>query len=178
MKNNTLTTKLVFTALMTAITCLLTMAIRFPSPTGGYLNAGDISVLTCAFLLGPLWGTLAAGLGSALADILSGYFQYAPATFVIKALVALTAFGVMFLFRKMQNKSLLRILTNSLGFALGEALMVGLYFAYEATVLSYGMGALAGVTGNCMQGLAGVIGGLLMVEILRKTKIKEKYLSK
>ena len=177
MKNNTLTTKLVFTALMTAVTCLLTFAIRLPSPTG-YINAGDIAVLTCAFLLGPLWGTLAAGLGSALADILSGYFQYAPATFVIKALVALTAFGVMFLFRKVQEKTILRILTNILGFALGEALMVGLYLAYEATILSYGAGALASVPGNCMQGLAGILGGLIIVEILRKIRIKEKYLSK
>ena len=166
MKAKNLTTKLVFTALMTAVTCLLTIAIRIPSPTGGYLNAGDISVIVSAYLLGPLWGTLAAGLGSALADILAGYFQYAPATFVIKALVALTAFGAMYLFRKAEEKTFLRILRNILGFVVGEA-----------TLLAYGMGALAGVAGNCMQALVGVIGGVLLVEILRKTKIKEKYLS-
>lgn len=177
MKAKKLTTKLVFTALMTAVTCLLTIAIRIPSPTGGYLNAGDISVIVSAYLLGPLWGTLAAGLGSALADILAGYFQYAPATFVIKALVALTAFGAMYLFRKAEEKTFLRIFKNILGFVVGEALMVSLYFAFEATLLAYGMGALAGVAGNCMQALVGVIGGVLLVEILRKTKIKEKYLS-
>lgn len=49
-------------------------------------------VLLCGWLLGPIYGTIAAGLGPALADIFSGYVVYAPATFVIKALMALVAY--------------------------------------------------------------------------------------
>ena len=85
------TKTLVWAALFTALTTVATMVIQVPSPTGGYLNAGDAIVLLSAFLLGPIWGAVAAGVGSALADILAGYAIYAPATLIIKALMALTA---------------------------------------------------------------------------------------
>ena len=64
---------IVTTALMAALACVATMVIRVPSPTGGYMNLGDTVVLLGAFLLGPWYGALAGGIGSALADVLSGY---------------------------------------------------------------------------------------------------------
>mgnify|MGYP001774926226 FL=1 len=72
MKDSTLK-KLVFAALFAALSCVATMVIKIPTPTGGYIHAGDAVVLLSAFLLGPWWGAAAAGLGSCLADILSGY---------------------------------------------------------------------------------------------------------
>ena len=71
MKDSTLK-KLVFAALFAALSCVATMVIKIPTPTGGYIHAGDAVVLLSAFLLGPWWGAAAAGLGSCLADILSG----------------------------------------------------------------------------------------------------------
>ena len=85
------TRKLVYLALFTALTTAATMVVRVPSPTGGYVNAGDAVVLLCAFVLGPVPGAVAAGIGSALADIFGSYFLYAPATLVIKGLTALVA---------------------------------------------------------------------------------------
>ena len=41
----------------------------------------------------PVYAFVSAGLGSALADVFSGYLVYAPATFVIKGLMALVAFA-------------------------------------------------------------------------------------
>lgn len=58
---------------MIALTCVLTMAVRIPSPTKGYLNLGDCAVLFSGWLLGPIYGTVAGGVGSALADLLAGY---------------------------------------------------------------------------------------------------------
>ena len=84
---------LVLAALMAALCTLLTLVIRIPSPMGGYLNLGDCAVLLSAWLLGPAAGAAAAGLGSALADLL-GYPLYAPATLVIKALMAAAAGGI------------------------------------------------------------------------------------
>lgn len=175
-KTKNTTHKIVFAALMAAITCVMTIAIRIPSPTGGYLNMGDVAVLTSCWLLGPLWGSLAAGIGSALADIFSGYFQYAPATFIIKGLMALLAWSIISIFRKANKKAFVTLLGNLLAFILAEALMVGLYFVFEATVLQYGMGAAAGILGNTMQGIAGVLGAIIFIEILRRTKVKEKYI--
>lgn len=44
----------------------------------GYVNLGDCAVLISAWMLGPLYGGAAAGIGSALADLLSGYAHLCP----------------------------------------------------------------------------------------------------
>lgn len=81
--------KLVFMALFTGLTTLGTMAITVPMPfTGGYVHLGDPIVILSGILLGPVYGAIAAGLGSALADILLSWAFYAPATFIVKAALA------------------------------------------------------------------------------------------
>ena len=82
---------LILAAMFAALTCVATMIIHIPSPIGGYFNLGDCMVLLSAFVLGPVWGTAAGGIGSALADVICGYFVYAPGTLVIKALMGLLA---------------------------------------------------------------------------------------
>ena len=39
--------KLVFTALLAALTCVATMVIQIPAPVSGYVNLGDCVVLLC-----------------------------------------------------------------------------------------------------------------------------------
>jgi uncharacterized membrane protein len=77
----------IYSALFSALVCVATMAVRIPTPgTGGYIHLGDAFVIMAGVMLGAHHGGLSAGLGSALADIFSGYAFYAPATFVIKGL--------------------------------------------------------------------------------------------
>ena len=83
---------LILSAMMAALVCAATMAIQIPSPTNGYVNLGDCFVLLCGFILNPWSAFAAAGIGSALADLLSGYPHYAVATFLIKGCVALCAY--------------------------------------------------------------------------------------
>ena len=83
--------KLVLSALMAALCTVMTMVIQVPSPMQGYVNLGDCAVLISAWMLGPLYGGAAAGIGSALADLLSGYAHYVPGTFAIKFLMAAAA---------------------------------------------------------------------------------------
>ncbi len=87
----TATQRTVISALFAALVCVTTMLIKVPSPFKGYINLGDGAILLSAWILPPAYGALAAGIGSMLADIFSGYAIYAPATFAIKALVAITA---------------------------------------------------------------------------------------
>ena len=54
------------TALMMALTMVATMYITIPLPLG-YVNLGDVFVLMSVFVLGPVYGTIAAGVGSGLA---------------------------------------------------------------------------------------------------------------
>ena len=67
--------KIVMTALFAALACVATMSIRIPTPgTGGYIHPGDAIVILSGVVLGPSYGLLAAGIGSAMSDLLGGYF--------------------------------------------------------------------------------------------------------
>ena len=86
-------------AMMAALVCAATMVVRIPSPVNGYINLGDGAVLLAAWLLGPLGGAAAGGLGSMLADVFSDYLHYAPGTLVIKAASAAVAAGIGYLLK-------------------------------------------------------------------------------
>ena len=152
--------KLVLAALFAALTCVATMLIHIPMPaTNGYINLGDGMVLLGAFLLGPAYGFAAGGLGSMLADLLLGYASYAPGTFIIKGLTALVA------------ALILRALSGKFsglvaGSAVGEVVMVLVYFAYESLALGYGIAAAASIPGNAIQGAAGMVVGILAYKAL------------
>lgn len=79
------TTRSVVTAIFTALVCVATMVFSSYVPqTKGYFNIGETMIYVAALLLGPFVGAFAGGVGSMLADILLGYYIYAPATLVIK----------------------------------------------------------------------------------------------
>ena len=95
--------KLVMAALFAALACVATMSIKIPTPgTSGYIHPGDAIVILAGVVLGPTWGFLAGGIGSAMADLLGGYFVYVPITFVIKGLVSLCS---ALLYRKVGKNS-------------------------------------------------------------------------
>ena len=166
MKNKNATQKLVFAALLAALTCVATMIIKIPSPLKGYINLGDCVVLTAGWMLSPLYGFLAAGLGSALADLFSGYFVYAPATFLIKGLMALAAWFIYKMLSKKINSPVSRIIS---GFV-AELIMIGGYYIFEGFM--YGFEAsLVNMPANTIQGVAGLVLGFALIKILEKTKI-------
>lgn len=173
MKNNKIQ-KLVSAALFAAIICVATFIVKIPSPaTNGYFNLGDCFVILAGLLLSPVYGALAAGIGSALADILSGYAQYAPPTFVIKALMALAVYFIFKAFRT--NKKLFPVIIS--GFV-AETIMVLGYFAYEATILQYGLAAAGSIFSNVMQGLIGIAASTAVYTALSKNKTLSEFLRK
>lgn len=61
-------------ALFGALTTLFTVVLTVYIPeTRGYFNLGEAGVYLSAIVLPPPWAALAAGLGSALADVILGY---------------------------------------------------------------------------------------------------------
>ena len=171
---NTRLLKITTTAAMIALTCVLTMVVRIPTPTKGYLNLGDVAVLLSGWLLGPLYGAIAGGVGSALADLLSGYPVYIPATFIIKATMAFLVSLVPLRAAK-REKSRPR-----LGFMIfapaAELVMAAGYYLYEAVVVGEGFAAaFAGVPGNAAQGLVGAAGAYLLIELLGRTEFFKIY---
>ena len=78
-----------------------------PIPMQGYVNLGDCAVLLSAWVLGPVYGGVAAGTGSMLADLFSGYAHYAPGTFLIKLCMAVAA---ALIFRFLRNRPASKLL--------------------------------------------------------------------
>lgn len=105
--------KLIMTGLMTAMITVGTMAIMIPIPfTGGYIHAGDSMIFLAVLILGWRYGAFSAGVGSAFADILGGYANWAPFTLVIKALMAvLMGIAIEKCMGKKRNTAILSIVT-------------------------------------------------------------------
>lgn len=143
--------KLCLAGVMAALVFVMTYLPKVPViVTGGYVHLGDGAIFLATLLLGPL-GIPAAAIGSGLSDLLGGYMVYVLPTMVIKALVALVAWKVW------KEGSWLRAV---IAFAAAEAVMVLGYFAFEAVM--YGVAAAwAAVGPNCLQGIAGVVIGLV-----------------
>ena len=145
------------TAMLAAVTCVLTMIIKIPSPLKGYLNLGDCAVLLSGWMLSPVYGFAAAAVGSALADVFSGYVLYAPATFLIKGIMALVAHNI-----GRKNKLLSGISA--------ELVMVLGYYIFEGFIYGF-ISSAVNLPANFIQGVAGLITGMFLVKFTKKFKL-------
>ncbi|MEA4913871.1 MAG: ECF transporter S component [Christensenella sp.] len=154
--------KLTTAGVLAASIVLLTTLVSIPIPGGvGYINLGDMGVLLAGMLLGGGWGALCAGAASALSDVLLGYTIYAPATFVIKGLVALIA-GL--LFAKTEKKIRFAALY------LAALIVPAGYFLYE--LLLYGAAsAIPNILFNTLQCLIGAVIATIIGVMLLKTNL-------
>ena len=157
------TQKIVLSALFAALVCVATMLIKIPSPLKGYINLGDGIVLLAAWILPLPYGIAAAGLGSALADLFSGYVAYAPATFVIKAVLAVMAYFCYKLFAKKLNSTLSRIFSA----ILAETVMILGYFLFEGILYGF-LPSLVNIPANAVQAVAGIIIGAALITVFEK----------
>lgn len=155
-----------FASLLAALVCVATMLIKVPSPLKGYLNLGDGVVLLAGWTLSPVYGFLAAGVGSALADLLSGYVLYAPVTLVIKGLMALVAYGILRTFSTGNAKRF----AGLVGGVTAEVIMVLGYYAFEGLLYGFGPAAV-NIPANAVQGVAGIIVGMLLRRLFEKSKV-------
>ncbi len=160
---NEKSSKLVRAALLSALCLVMTRVVVIPAPTG-YLNLGDCGVLLSAWMLGPVYGGMAAGIGTMLADVLSGFALYAPATFVIK--FAMAAAAALVLQMKKGGK-----VTGAyiVGAVIAELIMVMGYFAYESIILGVGLAAVASVPANVLQGIVCAAAAVVLMSALKKS---------
>ncbi len=78
--------------LLIALVCIATMIVKIPvAYTEGYIHFGDSVIIIAAVMFGKRYGLIAGGIGSALADIISGYSHWALFTLVIKGLMGFAA---------------------------------------------------------------------------------------
>ena len=157
------TTRIVWGAMFAAIICVATLAIRIPSPLGGYLNLGDTTVLLAAFMLGPWLGAAAAGIGSMLADIISGYALYALPTLLIKSLMAFTAALIYHALKGNRQTKKSTVRSAFVAGIVAEIIMVTGYYLFALLFLSHEGSAVLTIPGNAIQGAVGIAGGLALL---------------
>jgi uncharacterized membrane protein len=142
-------------AILAAVTTVLTRVVQIPLPARGYINLGDVAIVFTAITLGPFSAALAGGLGTALADLLSGpYAFWAPISLIVHGLQGL----LIGLIAQVRPNN---IGPQILGGIVGIIVMAGGYLL--AGVFLEGTGpALTEVPGNLIQGGVGVVLGILV----------------
>ena len=160
------------TAMFAALVTVSTAFIKIPAPLG-YAHAGDAVVYLAACVLPGPFGFIAASMGGALADLLSGYAVWAIPTALIKALNVLPFFLIrrrMLRTRKddriLSPLTLLMVLPTSL-------VTVGGYFV--ANMLLYGVGAAWTETPfNLIQAVVAAVLYIILAAALDTVKFKQK----
>lgn len=139
--------ELSITIIFTALVCVATCVLKIDIPqTKGYFNIGDTMVYVTALLFGPYVGSVAGGVGASLGDIILAAPEYAPGTFVVKAL---EGFLVGYISHKAnpfeKRRRLWRIITIAVGIALAfilyEVGTIYYNFEWQFTPLGYYIGS-------------------------------------
>ena len=152
--------KVAVVAVLTAVVVVFTLVIRIPT-TKGYLNLCDVAICFIAFTFGPISAFLAAGLGTAIADLISGYAQWAPISFVVHGIEGLL---IALIVRK-QPLSKMRILLAAIGCILTVSLG---YFVLSALFISTVAVAAAEIPPNMIQAGVGVVFGLALSKAIKR----------
>ncbi len=162
------------TGLMAALIAVFTAFVKMPTGiNSGYIHFGDSMVYISGCLLGP-WGALASAIGGALADILSGAPQWAPATAIIKAVNALPFILVCSAYKKKTGTTkIITKLTIPMSIVSGIWTIAG-YLLAEGLMYSFPT-AVTSVPFSAIQAVGSMIVFILAGLMLDKIKIS-KYL--
>lgn len=150
------TRNLVLNGLMIALVCIATMVIQIPTPgTNGFVNIGDSVIFITSILFGPFPGMIAGGIGSALADVLSGYSHWALFTLIIKGTEGYIVGCIV-----KNNSSMIK---NIIASTIGAIVMVFGYFIAGGILEGSFLVSAGSIPSNMIQGGVSVVLGVLLV---------------
>ncbi len=178
MKNENLKTNkiqdIAMVGLLSALVAVSTMMIKIPIiSTEGYIHLGDSMIFLAAIMFGKRKGAIAAGLGSALADLLLGYTHWVIPTLIIKYIMG---YGIGII-ADQESESLLN-LRNGIALIFGASWMVFGYFIAGGIMKGSFIVSATSIPANLVQGF---VGAILFVPIgiaLKKTKYFHQYVLK
>ena len=161
------------TAMMVCIIMVSIALFRIPIPfTQGYVNLSDAMVFMAVIILGWKYGALAAGMGSLLGDLLSGFPMWAPWSLVIKAGMAIIFGLIIRSVSEGRDVTERRFLTVTiLGMFLGGLFMTAGYYFAEGIMYGNWVVALLGVPWNIGQFALGTVLAVVLGRALAKTSL-------
>lgn len=151
--------KLTLAAMLLALSVVFGRLFLIPLPwTRGNVNLCDAAIFVGVMLLGPWYGGAIGGFAGLFLDLISGFAQYAPFSFIAHGLEGLIAGLVI---RWLPNRW-----GQFLGLALGIIIMVICYFFADSFLYNWATGTL-GIIPNTIQGLIGAVIAVLFERPLR-----------
>lgn len=161
------TKSLTLAALFTALITVTTAFVQIPLPLTGYIHLGDTFIFLACFFLKKPYAITASAVGSALADVIV-FPVYAPATLIIKAVMAL-----IFCLIAGKNGTLPRCTLGAL--AASVWMLLG-YYVFNAAVLGYGwQTALVNFLLDSIQPLSCSVLGILCIQTSRRIPFLMKH---
>lgn len=140
------------TAVGIALVCIATRIFQFPIPLG-YAHLGNCFILLFSVYFDPLTGALSAGLGSALADLLS-FPQWAIPTLVIKSFMG---WATAYIAHGKEGRGSIREKRTALGAAVGIVIMIAGYTIGGAILYGSVATGLTQIPGLTMEGIVGIV---------------------
>lgn len=155
------------TAVFAAIIYVFTAYLHVPS-FNGYTHIGDGFLYLAASTLPVGYAAVAGAVGAGLADVLSGYTIWAPATLVIKAVTAFffTSKAPTFLCKR-----------NYLALIPSYILCAGGYYLYESVITGNFIAPAAGIIGYTTQVVLSSIVYILLGKALDRAGLKRRLVS-
>ncbi|ABY95060.1 MULTISPECIES: ECF transporter S component [Thermoanaerobacter] len=158
--------KVVYGAFMMALVTIGTMVIQIPTPaTKGYINVGDSFIFLSSALFGPTMGFVTGGIGSALADLLSGYAYWSPWTFIIKGIEGLIV-GLMYKKYTKEYLKVVSLIIGALWMVLGYYIAGGIMYGFKTSLVD--------VPSNLVQGFASIIIGYILIRLISRLELFNK----
>jgi len=155
-----------YTGLVAVSTLIFTVYVP---ATRGYFNIGESAVYIVALLAGPYAGAFAGGVGSMIADLILGYFFFAPATLVIKGVEG-GVLGLLASRRPQLTPRYWRLLSLLVGVVLSSSVyLLGTAYYVGTSEISFGLpGFGTSFTVNmthALWALVGLVAGAIVVLI-------------
>lgn len=156
------TRELAITAMFIALTYIFTafVNIRLPiAANGGLIHLGNVPLFLCAILFGKRTGALAGAFGMGLFDLLSGWYLWAPFTFVIVGIMGYTVGAV--------TEGRHGFSWNVLAISLACVIKVVGYYIAEGIIYGNWIAPVSSIPGNLVQIGAAAVIVLIVAERLR-----------
>ena len=156
---------LCLSGIFTALVFVFTAFLHIPSHTG-YTHVGDAFIYLAACILPLPYALFVGAVGAMLADLLTGFALWAPASILIKGI------AVLFFCRK---GKIFR-LRNNLALIPASVLCIGGYYLYDGLITGNFVAAAAGIPGYLTQSVLSSLLFLVLGLTLDKLNIRRNLL--
>lgn len=145
--------KLTITALTVALVCVTTSYTQIPIP-GGYMHLGNVFILLTGFLFSWKVAGVAGGVGSALADWITGFPMWILPTLIIKSIMGIVIALIM---HGTKESASIKKVRTWIGAVAGMLVMIGGYFIAGIWVMGGWEPSLTQIPGLSTEGVIGAV---------------------